>query len=180
MVFHVVKSIKDMIDLEKTLVNIVLALVAILCVVLLFSSCKSKKSIVSVDTNAKTEQITKVNEEKTDKGNIEEDYTEIVYVLDTVQSVEIDNSIFNFQEGKVNYGSALFKVKEIKIKNAHISEKKNSTNKIYTNTEKTSQIEQNAVEKKKEKPTMVKVLKVSLFFALLIIIIFLLWRYTRH
>lgn len=163
-----------MIDLEKTLVKIVLALVAILFV----SSCKSKKSIVSVDTNSKTEQITKVNEEKTDKGNIEEDYTEIVYVLDTGQSV--DNSIFNFQADKVNYGSALFKVKEIKIKNAHISEKKNSTNKIYANTEKTSQIEQNAVEKKKEKPTIVKDLKVSLFFALLIIIIFLLWRYTRH
>ena len=178
MVFYVVKIIQDMIDLEKTLVKIVLALVTILFVVLLFSSCKSKKSIVSVDTSSKTEQITKVNEEKTDKGNIEEDYTEIVYVLDTGQSV--DSSIFNFQAGKVNYGSALFKVKEIKIKNAHISEKKNSTNKIYANTEKTSQIEQNAVEKKKEKPTMVKVLKVSLFFALLIIIIFLIWRYTRH
>lgn len=178
MVFYGVKIIKDMIDLEKTLVNIVLALVAILFVVLLFSSCKSKKSIVSVDTNAKTEQITKVNEEKTDKGNIEEDYTEIVYVLDTGQSV--DSSIFNFQAGKVNYGSALFKVKEIKVKNAHISEKKNSTDKIYANTEKTSQIEQNAVEKKKEKPTMVKVLKVSFYFALLIIIIFLIWRYTRH
>ena len=169
-----------MLDLEKILVKIVLALVAILFVVLLFNSCKSKKSIVSVDTNAKTEQITKVNEEKTDKGNIEEDYTEIVYVLDTGQSVAIDNSLFNFQAGKVNYGSALFKVKEIKVKNAHISEQKNATNKISANTEKTSEIEQNVVEKKKEKPTTVKVLKVSFFFALLIILIFLLWRYTRH
>ena len=44
MVFDVVKIIQYMIDIEKTLVKIVLALVAILFVVLLFSSCKSKNT----------------------------------------------------------------------------------------------------------------------------------------
>ena len=122
-------------DIEKILVKVVIALVAVLFIVLLFNSCKTHKKIVKIDTDTKTEQTTKTDTHTTDNSKIEEDYMEVVYVLDSAQVVDVFG----------NSEQPLIRVSQIRVKTSHKSEKNDIDNKTFATEEKTSEIKENAV-----------------------------------
>lgn len=97
----------------------------IVCILLLLClvSCKAKKTIVKTESydSVRAEQSAQVQVIDTSKTN--EDYTEIVYVLDSATSV-------NMSEG---LSIADIKVKEIRVKKSHVT-RDNAIN-IRTNTE---------------------------------------------
>jgi hypothetical protein len=90
-----------MLDLEKTLVKIVLALVALLFIVLLFNSCKSHKNIVKTQIDSTATEVVQIESNTTDNSKSEEDYTEITYILDTPQIVKLE-SVTNCNQLRVS------------------------------------------------------------------------------
>lgn len=162
-----------MIDLEKTLVKIVLALVAILFIVLLFNSCKSQKNIVKTKTDSTATEVVKVESHTTDNSKSEEDYTEVTYVLDSVQEF----SIINFDGGKLNYGYDKIKVKAIKVKNSHVTSENKIDNKIYATEEKTAEIKEKSTQIDKTKQNTTQNLRIVAVLFVSIVILLALWRF---
>ena len=68
---------------------------------------------------------------------------------------------------------------QIRVKTSHKSEKNDIDNKTFATEEKTSEIKEKAVENKKEKPITTKVVVLSLFSLLLLLIIYIFVRYRR-
>ena len=158
-----------MIDLEKILVKIVLVLVTVLFIVLLFNSCKTQKKVVRTNTDTKVEQTTKIDTETTDNSKTDEDYTEIVYVLDSAQVIDVFG---NSEQHKI-------RVSQIKVKTSHVSTQNDIDSKIVAKEEKTSQMAEKTQEKTKEKPITRKIVVLSLFSLLLAFVIYMFIRY-RH
>lgn len=159
-------------DLEKILVKIVLALIAVLFIVLLFNSCKSHKQVVKTETDSTATQVVVVDSHTTDNSKSEEDYTEVTYVLDSGQTV-----IVNFGDGKVNYGSEELKVTQIKVKNSHVSHENDINNKIYATEEKRAEIKEKSTQIEKTKPNTTRNLRLVAVLFVSIVILLALWRF---
>lgn len=163
-----------MIDLEKILVKIVLLLVTVLFIVLLFNSCKSHKNIVKTKIDSTATEVVKVESHTTDNSTTKEDYTEVTYVLDSVQSV-----IVNFGADKVNYGIDELKVKAIKVKNSHVTKENDINNKIYATEEKTSEIKEKSTNFVKSKTNTTRNLRLVAVLFISMVVILALWRFYQ-
>lgn len=162
-----------MLDLEKILVKIVLCLVTALFIILLFNSCKSKKTIVQTAKDSTTTQIVKVDTHVTDNSTTQEDYTEITYILDSGQTVTIGHDI----ETVTNCNQ--LRVSQIKIKNSHVSHKNKIDNKTYASEEKTAEIKEKSTNFAKTKPNTTKNLRLIAVLFVSIVVILALWRFYK-
>ena len=156
-----------MIDLEKILVKIVLLLVTALFIVLLFNSCKSHKDIVKTQTDSTATEVVKVESHTTDNSKIDEDYTEIVYVLDSAQVVDVFG---NSEQPKI-------RVSKIKVKTSHISHENDINNKIYATEEKTEEIKEKSTQIEKSKPNTTRNLRLVAVVFISMVVILALWRF---
>lgn len=159
-----------MIDLEKILVKIVLLLVAILFTVLLFNSCKSHKDIVKTKTDSTETESVKIENYTTDNSKSEEDYTEVVYVLDSVQEISV-----NFADG--NTGK--IKVSQIKVKNSHVTSENKINNKTYATEEKMAEIKEKSTNFAKTKPDTTRNLRLVAVVFVSIVVVLALWRFYK-
>lgn len=159
-----------MIDLEKILVKIVLLLVAILFTVLLFNSCKSQKHIVKTEKDSTATEAVKIENHTTDNSKSEEDYTEVVYILDSAQEISV-----NFADGN----TSKIKVSQIKVKNSHVSHENKINNKTYATEEKMAEIKEKATEIEKTKPNTTKNLRLVAILFISIVVILALWRFYQ-
>ena len=162
-----------MLDLEKILVKIVLALVALLFIVLLFNSCKTHKQVVKMQTDSTATEVVKVESHTIDNSTTQEEYTEVTYVLDTT-------SIINFEGGKLNYGDGKIKVSQIKVKNSHVTSENKINNKIYATEEKTSEIKEKTQTDEKVKPNTTKNLRLAFVWFFSLLLLFVAWWHFRH
>ena len=159
-----------MLDLEKILVKIVLALVALLFIVLLFNSCKTHKQVVKMQTDSTATEVVKVESHTIDNSTTQEEYTEVTYVLDTT-------SIINFEGGKLNYGDGKIKVSQIRVKNSHVTRENDINNKIYATDEKTAEIKEKSTQIDKTKPNTTRNLRLVAVLFVSIVILLALWRF---
>jgi uncharacterized membrane protein len=159
-----------MLDLGKTLVKIVLALVALLFIVLLFNSCKSHKNIVKTQTDSTATEVVKVESLTTDNSKTQEDYTEITYVLDSGQVVSFSDKFGNSEQ-------VVLQVREIKVKNSHVTKENDIDNKIYATEEKTAEIKEKSTQIEKTKPNATKNLRLVSVVFVSIVILLALWRF---
>ena len=159
-----------MLDLEKILVKIVLALVALLFIVLLFNSCKTHKQVVKMQTDSTATEVVKVESHTIDNSTTQEEYTEVTYVLDTT-------SIINFEGGKLNYGDGKIKVSRIRVKNSHVTRENDINNKIYATDEKTAEIKEKSTQIDKTKPNTTRNLRLVAVLFVSIVILLALWRF---
>ena len=159
-----------MLDLEKILVKIVLALVALLFIVLLFNSCKTHKQVVKMQTDSTATEVVKVESHTIDNSKSEEDYTEVTYILDTT-------SIINFEGGKLNYGDGKIKVSQIRVKNSHVTRENDINNKIYATDEKTAEIKEKSTQIDKTKQNTTQNLRIVAVLFVSIVILLALWRF---
>lgn len=164
-----------MLDLEKILVKIVLCLVAILFVILLFNSCKSHKQTIKTAIDSTVTEVVQIESHTTDNSTTQEDYTEVTYVLDSVQEF----SIINFDGGKLNYGYDKIKVKAIKVKNSHVTSENKINNKIYATEEKTSEIKEKSNTFAKSKPNTTRNLRLVAVLFVSIVVLLALWRFYK-
>lgn len=109
----------------------------LLCLV----SCKAKKTIVKTENydSVRVEQSAQVQVIDTSKTH--EDYTEIVYVLDSATSVNVTEDL----------PIADIKVKEIKVKKSHVTRDNAINIETNTNEEKTIVSEEKTQINEKEK-----------------------------
>ena len=159
-----------MLDLEKILVKIVLALVALLFIVLLFNSCKTHKQVVKMQTDSTATEVVKVESHTIDNSTTQEEYTEVTYVLDTT-------SIINFEGGKLNYGDGKIKVSQIMVKNSHVTRENDINNKIYATDEKTAEIKEKSTQIDKTKQNTTQNLRIVAVLFVSIVILLALWRF---
>lgn len=159
-----------MLDLEKILVKIVLALVALLFIVLLFNSCKTHKQVVKMQTDSTATEVVKVESHTIDNSTTQEEYTEVTYVLDTT-------SIINFEGGKLNYGDGKIKVSQIRVKNSHVTRENDINNKIYATDEKTAEIKEKSTQIDKTKQNTTQNLRIVAVLFVSIVILLALWRF---
>ena len=159
-----------MLDLEKILVKIVLALVALLFIVLLFNSCKSHKNIVKTQIDSTATEVVQIESHTTDNSKSEEDYTEITYVLDSGQVVSFSDKFGNSEQ-------VVLKVREIKVKNSHVTHENDIDNKIYATEEKTAEIKEKSTQIEKTKPNTTKNLRIVAVLFVSIVILLALWRF---
>ena len=159
-----------MLDLEKILVKIVLALVALLFIVLLFNSCKTHKQVVKMQTDSTATEVVKVESHTIDNSTTQEEYTEVTYVLDTT-------SIINFEGGKLNYGDGKIKVSQIRVKNSHVTRENDINNKIYATDEKTAEIKEKSTQIDKTKQNTTQNLRLVAVLFVSIVILLALWRF---
>jgi Ca2+/Na+ antiporter len=158
-----------MLDLEKTLVKIVLALVALLFIVLLFNSCKSHKNIVKTQIDSTTTEVVKVESHTTDNSKTQEDYTEITYILDTPQIVKLE-SVTNCNQ---------LRVSQIKVKNSHVSHENDINNKTYATEEKTAEIKEKSTTFAKTKTNTTRNLRLVAVLFVSMVVILSLWRFYK-
>ena len=161
-----------MLDLEKILVKIVLCLVAILFVILLFNSCKSHKDIVKTQTDSTATELVQIERHTTDNSKSEEDYTEITYVLDSGQVVSFSDKFGNSEQ-------VVLKVREIKVKNSHVTHENDIDNKIYATEEKTSEIKEKSTNFVKSKTNTTKNLRIVAIVFISMVILLALWRFYQ-
>lgn len=154
-------------DLEKILVKIVLALIAVLFIVLLFNSCKSHKQVVKTETDSTATQVVVVDSHTTDNSKTQEDYTEITYILDTPQIVKLE-SVTNCNQ---------LQVSQIKVKNSHVTSENKIDNKIYATEEKTEEIKEKSTQIEKTKPNTTRNLRLVAVLFVSIVILLALWRF---
>ena len=159
-----------MLDLEKILVKIVLALVALLFIVLLFNSCKSNKNIVKTAIDSTATEVVKVESHTTDNSTTQEDYTEITYVLDSGQVVTIGQSVTDCNQ---------LRVSQIKVKNSHVTRENDINNKIYATTEKTAEIKEKSTTFAKTKPNTTRNLRLVAVVFISMVILLALWRFYQ-
>lgn len=172
-------------DIDKILIKIavclvmafkiVLALLPLLFIVLLFNSCKSHKDIVKTQTDSTSTEVVQIESHTTDNSTTQEDYTEVTYVLDSVQEF----SIINFDGGKLNYGYDKIKVKAIKVKNSHVTKENDIYNKIYATEEKTAEIKEKSTNFAKTKPNTTRNLRLVAVVFISMVVILALWRFYR-
>lgn len=160
-------------DLERKLVIIMLFLVGAIFVLLLFNSCKSHKNIVKTQTDSTATEVVKVESHTTDNSKIEEDYTEVTYVLDSGQIVTIGHDI----ESVTNCNQ--LRVSQIKIKNSHISHENDINNKIYATEEKTAEIKEKSNTFAKSKPNTTRNLRLVAVLFISIVVLLALWRFYQ-
>lgn len=158
-------------DIEKILVKIVLALVALLFIVLLFNSCKATKKVVKTETDSTATQVVVVDSHTTENSKSEEDYTEITYVLDSGQIVTIGHDL----ESVTNCNQ--LRVSQIKVKNSHVTSENKIDNKIYATEEKTAEIKEKAIKIEKSKPNTTRNLRLVAVLFVSIVILLALWRF---
>lgn len=159
-----------MIDLEKILVKIVLALVALLFIVLLFNSCKSHKQVVKTQTDSTATEVVQIESHTTDNSTTQEDYTEITYVLDSGQIVSFSDKFGNSEQVGI-------KIREIKVKNSHVTSENKINNKIYATEEKTAEITEKSTQIEKTKPNTTRNLRLVAVVFISIVILLALWRF---
>lgn len=160
-------------DIEKTLVKIVLALVALLFIVLLFNSCKSHKQVVKTQIDSTATEVVQIESHTTDNSKSEEDYTEITYVLDSGQIVTIGHDL----ETVTNCNQ--LRVSQIKIKNSHVSHENKIDNKIYATEEKTAEIKEKSTTFAKSKPNTTRNLRLVAVVFISMVILLALWRFYQ-
>ena len=158
-------------DLEKILVKIVLALIAVLFIVLLFNSCKSHKNIVKTQIDSTATEVLKVESHTTDNSKTQEDYTEITYVLDSGQIVTIGQSVTNCNQ---------LRVSQIKVKNSHVSHENKINNKTYATEEKTAEIKEKATKIERTKPNTTRNLRLVAVVFISMVVILALWRFYNN
>ena len=161
-----------MLELEKILVKIVLALVAALFLVLLFNSCKATKNVVKTEIDSAATQVTVVDSHTTDNSKTEEDYTEVVYVLDSGQSVSFSDMFGNTEQAPLI-------VREIKVKNSHVTKENDISNKTYATERKTAEMKENVTQVEKTKPNTAKNLRIVAVLFFSIVVALALWRFYQ-
>ena len=154
-------------DFERKLVIIALFLVGAIFTLLLFNSCRTKKQAVNVNTQATIEQATNTATATTDKSTKEEDYTEIVYVLDSAQVIDVFG----------NSEQPLLKVLQIKVKTSHVTHENNIDSKIYAEETKTAEIKEKTQTIEKEKPNTTRNLRLVAVLFISIVVLLALWRF---
>lgn len=159
-------------DIEKILVKIVLLLVTALFIVLLFNSCKSHKNIVKTQIDSTATEVVKVENQTTDNSKTQEDYTEITYVLDSGQIVSFSDKFGNSEQ-------VVLQVREIKVKNSHVSHENKINNKIYATEEKTSEIKEKSTNFAKSKPNTTRNLRIVAVVFISMVVILALWRFYK-
>lgn len=152
-----------MIDLEKILVKIVLVLVSVLFIVLLFNSCKTHKQTIKTAIDSTATEVVKVESHTTDNSKIDEDYTEIVYVLDTAQVVDVFG---NPEQPKI-------RVTKIKVKTSHVRHENDINNKVYATEETKAEIKEKSTNFAKSKQNTTRNLRLV---AVCLVSIVVLWR----
>lgn len=159
-----------MLDLEKILVKIVLALVAILFVVLLLNSCKSHKNIVKTQTDSTSTEVVQIESHTTDNNTTQEDYTEVTYVLDSGQVVSFSDKFGNSEQ-------VVLQVREIKVKNSHVTSENKINNKIYATEEKTAEIKEKSTQIDKTKTNTTRNLRLVAVVFISMVVLLALWRF---
>lgn len=158
-----------MIDLEKILVKIVLCLVTALFIVLLFNSCKTHKDIVKTQIDSTATEVVQIESHTTDNSTTQEDYTEIVYVLDSAQEIAVSG----------NQEQLHIRIKEIKVKNSHVTSENKINNKIYATEEKTAEIKEKSTTFAKTKPNTTRNLRIVAVLFISMVVILALWRFYQ-
>lgn len=161
-----------MLDLEKTLVKIVLALVALLFIVLLFNSCKSHKQVVKTQIDSTATEAVKVESHTTDNSKSEEDYTEITYVLDSGQIVSFSDKFGNSEQ-------VVLRVSQIKVKNSHVTSENKIDNKTYATEEKKAEIKEKSTTFAKTKTNTTRNLRLVSVCLVSIVVLLALWRFYQ-
>lgn len=157
-------------DLEKILVKIVLLLVTALFIVLLFNSCKSHKQVVKTQIDSTTTEVVKVESHTTDNSTTKEDYTEVTYILDSGQFVSFSDKFGNSEQ-------VVLQVREIKVKNSHVTKENDINNKIYATEKKTEEIKEKSTQIEKSKPNTTRNLRIVAVLFVSIVILLALWRF---
>lgn len=160
-------------DLEKILVKIVLLLVTALFIVLLFNSCKTHKQTIKTQIDSTATEVVKVESHTTDNSTTQEDYTEVTYVLDSGQVVSFSDKFGNSEQ-------VVLQVREIKVKNSHVTNENKIDNKIYATEEKTAEIKEKSTTFAKTKPNTTRNLRLVAVLFVSMVVILALWRfYTK-
>lgn len=129
--------------------------------------CKAKKTIVKTENydSVKVEQSAQVQVIDTSKTN--EDYTEIVYVLDSAVEVNVSEEI----------PTPTIKVKEIKVKKSHVT--RDNAVSVETNTENEKTIVNAEKTQIKEKSRPITQRVVVSIIVLLFLFVFLYYTYKN-
>ena len=159
-------------DFERKLVIIALFIVGAIFTLLLFNSCRTKKQAVNVNTQAIIEQTTKTDTHTTDNSKIDEDFTEITYILDSGQVVNITDKFGNSEQ-------PLLKVLQIKVKTSHVTHENNIDSKIYAEETKTAEIKEKTQTIEKEKPNTTRNLRLVAVLFISIVVLLALWRFYQ-
>lgn len=163
------------IDFEKILVEILLCITAAIFVLLLFNSCKSHKDIVKTQTDSTATEVMQIERHTTDNSKSEEDYTEIIYILDTPQAVTIGHEL-DF-ESVTNCNQ--LRVAQIKVKTSHVTSENKINNKTYATEEKTAEIKEKSTTIEKTKPNTTRNLRLVAVVFVSIVILLALWRFYK-